>query len=168
MALGLEKIKSNGISLNYHRIVSLNIITNLTNIIEIASYISSEQREKEKEYYRNPTEEGMDVYIDTMYLHVPYDPEMTIETAYQFVEKTPYFEGAIFVGNKIDDDIIEIEKKDNEDLPLGDYSNPIIYMDGDEVEIGKWYCDLAVGKETPKECILSGVPTSFNDDKYLI
>ena len=50
MALQKEIILDNGIVLNYHRVVSINKITNLKNDIEVASYINAEQREKEKNY----------------------------------------------------------------------------------------------------------------------
>lgn len=50
MALVKEIEKENGVVLNYHRITSLNKITNQNNIIEVNSYINEKQREKEKEY----------------------------------------------------------------------------------------------------------------------
>ena len=50
MGLKKEIELNNGVVLNYHRIVSLNKITNITNTIEVNSYISASQREKEKAY----------------------------------------------------------------------------------------------------------------------
>ena len=47
MALKKEIELENGITTNYHRIVSINKITNNCNIIEVASYTSEKQREKE-------------------------------------------------------------------------------------------------------------------------
>ena len=38
MALKKEIELENGVMLNYHRIVSFNKITNISNVIEIASY----------------------------------------------------------------------------------------------------------------------------------
>ena len=49
MALKKEIELNNGIVLNYHRIVSINKITNHSTIIEIASYTSEEKRNIEKE-----------------------------------------------------------------------------------------------------------------------
>ena len=49
MALKKEMILENGIILNYHRVVSVNNITNQQSVIEVASYINEAQREKEKE-----------------------------------------------------------------------------------------------------------------------
>ena len=50
--MGLQKqIKQdNGIILNYHRIVTLSKITNISNVIEVSSYINETEREKEKRY----------------------------------------------------------------------------------------------------------------------
>ena len=39
----------NGVMVNYHRIVSLNKITNICNNIEVASYTTKDKREEEKE-----------------------------------------------------------------------------------------------------------------------
>ena len=48
MALKKEIELENGIILNYHRITSLNKVTNIMNRIEVNSYISESQRDKEK------------------------------------------------------------------------------------------------------------------------
>lgn len=50
MALQKEIELNNGIVLNYHRIDSINKITNWTNQIVVASYTSEKQREIEKAY----------------------------------------------------------------------------------------------------------------------
>ena len=52
MALKKEMILENGIILNYHRVVSVNNVTNQQSVIEVASYINEAQREKEKECER--------------------------------------------------------------------------------------------------------------------
>ena len=49
MALNKKIELKNGVIVNYHRIVSINKITNNANIIEIASYTSKEKRDEEKE-----------------------------------------------------------------------------------------------------------------------
>ena len=49
MALDKTIVLNNGITVNYHRIVSINNITNNQSIIEVASYTSSEKRQEEKE-----------------------------------------------------------------------------------------------------------------------
>ena len=45
--MGLEKniTLPNGVRLNYHRIVSVNVITNHQNIVEVASYTSKAKRQ---------------------------------------------------------------------------------------------------------------------------
>ena len=48
MALQKEIELENGVTLNYHRITSLNKITNISNNIEISSYTNEKQRLKEK------------------------------------------------------------------------------------------------------------------------
>ena len=44
MAFKKEIELENGIIVNYHRIVSINKITNSSNIIELASYISEKKK----------------------------------------------------------------------------------------------------------------------------
>ena len=48
MALSKNIELNNGITVNYHRVVSVNNITNQASIIEIGSYTSSEKRQEEK------------------------------------------------------------------------------------------------------------------------
>ena len=53
MALKNEIELENGIILNYHRIVSINKITNNSIIIEVASYINERKRQEEIEALQN-------------------------------------------------------------------------------------------------------------------
>lgn len=110
MALSKEIILENGITLNYHRIVSLNVITNINNIIEVASYVNESQREKEQEYQELQkksasseeltTEEqelldkGINIYIETRYENTEYDETMSVKSAYEYLKTLPEFEGA--------------------------------------------------------------------------
>lgn len=95
MALQKQIELENGIIVNYHRIVSLNKITNNANIIEIASYTSEEKRQEEKEYYNSENQEKeMNVYIDTTYISKKYDEEETIEDAYKYLKTTEKFKNA--------------------------------------------------------------------------
>lgn len=77
MALSKEVEHQNGVVFKYHRIVSLNIITNHANVIEVCSYTSEEKRREEEKY---------DPYTSTAYFEAPYDQEMTIATAYEWVK----------------------------------------------------------------------------------
>lgn len=91
-----KKIKNkNDIELSYHRIVSLNKITNQTNILEVASYIDGEQRQIELDYY-NSTDPNkyMNVFIDTNFLNCPYDETKTIEEYYDYLKTTEKFKDA--------------------------------------------------------------------------
>lgn len=110
MALKKEIELENGIILNYHRITSLNKITNITNIIEVSSYANEKQRQKEKEYQdvqkKNTSgqeltieeqellEKGINVFIETDYINVPYDESMTIEEAYEYLKTTEKYKNA--------------------------------------------------------------------------
>lgn len=99
MALIKEIELENGITLNYHRIVSINKITNNCNIIEVASYTSKKQREKEKEYYEQAKksdtfDESMNVFIETTYINKDYSEKETIEECYNFLKTTEEFKNA--------------------------------------------------------------------------
>lgn len=92
MALKKEIELNNGIILNYHRIVSINKITNVQIVIEVASYTSEEKREIEKEALKNG--EPFDVYIHTGYLNKEYDETDTIENLYEYLKETDMFKDA--------------------------------------------------------------------------
>ena len=113
MALQKEIELENGVTLNYHRITSLNKITNISNNIEISSYTNEKQRLKEKSYQdlqkrqangEELTEEeqlqlnkGIDVYIETEYINLPYNENMTIEDAYEYLKTLDKYKDAIDV-----------------------------------------------------------------------
>ena len=92
MALKKEIELNNGIILNYHRIVSINKITNVQTVIEVASYTSEEKRQIEKEALENG--EAFDVYIHTTYFNKEYDEADTIENLYDYLKTTEMFENA--------------------------------------------------------------------------
>lgn len=110
MALNKEIEIDNGMILNYHRITSLNKITNVSNTIEVSSYTTQIQREKEQRYQElqrkstnseELTEEeqqllnnGINIIIETDYVQIPYDKKMTIENAYKYLKTTEKFRNA--------------------------------------------------------------------------
>lgn len=110
MALLKEIELENGVVLNYHRITSLNKVTNISNTIEVNSYISKTQREKEKEYQniqiKNINEEeltqeeqsllqkGINILVQAEFLNIPYDENMTIESAYEYLRTTEKYKEA--------------------------------------------------------------------------
>ena len=76
MAL-LKKIElDNGVTVNYHRIVTINKVTNSSTIIEVASYISEEKRQEEIDSLAKGQETGeavtMNIFIDTTYINKEY------------------------------------------------------------------------------------------------
>lgn len=95
MALQKEIESDNGVILNYHRIVSLNKVTNQANIIEIASYANNRKREEEKAYYENnDNNASMNIYIETTYINKPYDENETIEDAYSYLKTLEKYRNA--------------------------------------------------------------------------
>lgn len=101
--------QNNGITLSYHRVVSVQKVTNLNNIIEVKSYLNKKQRLKEKSYDElvekgknnlltdEETEivkNGINLYTDTSYIDLPYDDSMTIEDAYNYLKTTNKYKNA--------------------------------------------------------------------------
>lgn len=92
MALYKEIEQQNGVVTKYHRIVSMNIITNIHNVIEVASYTSQAKREEEVQAIIDGTDRNM--YIETIYISAPYDQNMSIESAYEWLKQQSLFESA--------------------------------------------------------------------------
>lgn len=91
MALIKEIELPSGIKVNYHRVVSVNNVTNHASIIEVASYTGKEKRLEEKSKLEN--NEEMNIFIDSDYIEVPYDAEMNVISAYEYLKTTEKFEG---------------------------------------------------------------------------
>lgn len=91
MALKKDITLNNGIVLNYHRVVSVNNITNQISIIEVASYINEEQRNKEKEWYETNRQNDMNVFIDTKYYSKEYDENLNVVNAYEYLKTLDEF-----------------------------------------------------------------------------
>lgn len=103
MALSKRITAENGITLYYHRIVSINTFVNVQNSIEVASYTSRAKREEEKAALADGAEHN--VYIETMLVEVEYDPAMTPQSAYEYLKTLPKFEGA--------NDVLEDEQSES-------------------------------------------------------
>lgn len=117
MAIKKEIELENGIIVNYHRIVSINKITNDCNIIEVASYTSEKQRDKEKEYYRSTDEnKQMNVFIDTKYIQKDYSECETIEECYEYLKTLDKFKDAKDVLEKNITDDTDITVEETEDV----------------------------------------------------
>lgn len=98
--MGLKKhvTLDNGVQLNYFRVVSLNVITNEQNIIEVAGYTSQAKRREESAALDEARETGQypetNVFISTEYFNASYDQHMTVASAYEWLKALPEFEGA--------------------------------------------------------------------------
>ena len=92
MALSKNVELDNGVVVCYHRVVSVNTITNVQNIVEVASYTSEDKRDEEIEAIENGDE--MSVYINTMFFNTEYDQSMTVEGAYEYLKTLPEFSDA--------------------------------------------------------------------------
>lgn len=75
----------NGVTVNYHRVVSVNTITNVQNIIEVASYTSEEKRNEEAAAIAIAS--PMNVFINTQFFAADYDQTMTVENAYDWLKE---------------------------------------------------------------------------------
>lgn len=92
MALIKPIMLDNGISVNYHRVVSVNNITNIASIIEIASYTSKEKRDEEKTAIKN--KETMDIFTKSRYIPITYEKELNVDYAYEYLKSLPEFENS--------------------------------------------------------------------------
>ena len=93
MAL-IKKIElDNGVTTNYHRIVSINNITNVSTIIEVASYTSKDKRDEELDAIQNG--KPMNVFIDTKYINIDYNKDLNVNNAYDYLKTTDEFKDAI-------------------------------------------------------------------------
>ena len=90
MALFKELSLANGVTVRYHRIVSLNCITNVCNLIEVASYTGQNKRDEEKTALA--AGEPMNVFIDTTVYAASYKQDMTITDAYAFLKALSRFQ----------------------------------------------------------------------------
>ena len=91
MALIKEIELENGVKVNYHRIVSVNNITNHVSIIEVASYTSKEKREQEKEAFER--KEFIDVFKETKFIEKEYEEDLNVVSAYEYLKTLPEFSG---------------------------------------------------------------------------
>jgi len=91
MALYKQIKQTDGVVTNYHRILFLMCTTNRQNSIAVLSYVDDETRVSEKEHVM------LQPYVKSVTYETGYDPNMTIEKAYQYLKTLPEFEGAVDV-----------------------------------------------------------------------
>lgn len=95
MAIQVALLTEEGVTTTYHRIVSMNVVTNHEIIIEVRSYIDAEGRAKEQESY--DIVDRIPHYSKTVFIPTEYDENMDIKGAYDFIKTLPDYEGAIDV-----------------------------------------------------------------------
>lgn len=93
MALIKEIELENGVKVNYHRIVSVNNVTNHASIIEIASYTSKEKREQEKEAFEK--KEFVDIFKHTSFIEKAYEEDFNVVSAYEYLKKQDLYNNSI-------------------------------------------------------------------------
>lgn len=92
MALIKSITLDNGVTINYHRVVSVNNITNHASIIEIGSYTSKEKRQEEKSALEN--NQPMNIFIHAEYLNIPYNSNLNVNSAYEYLKGLEKFENS--------------------------------------------------------------------------
>ena len=88
MALFKEIKQPDGVITEYHRILFLQTTVNQQNSIAVLSYVSSEVRDGEKKSNSNR------LYMRSKTYETDYDPDMTIEEAYELLKTLPEFKDA--------------------------------------------------------------------------
>lgn len=95
MALSKKIELKNGVTVNYHRIVTINKVTNNSTIIEVASYISEAKRREEAEAIKISQQTGeavpINVFIEITYLNKQYEETETIKDLYDYLKTTDKF-----------------------------------------------------------------------------
>lgn len=113
MALNKEIIQPNTVKTTYHRIVRLDILVNVYNFIEVASYVDYDARKAQIVMESSNEDMGLTFpYIYTSYYDLPYDESMSIIDAYNYLKTIPEFEGA--------EDIFDSEEQKAEALSLNE------------------------------------------------
>lgn len=93
MALHLKRTLPNGVSVEYHRVVRVDGMTNVGTTIEVASYTSAAKRAEEKRAL--DAGEPMDVWTETSLHAAPWSEAGTsCAEAYEWLKRQPGFEGA--------------------------------------------------------------------------
>lgn len=79
-----------GVPCKYHRVASVDIVTNELNAIHVISYLDESYRTKEQEAITASLESGEaihhDIFTAGRYYAAPYDQNMTVEGAYVWLK----------------------------------------------------------------------------------
>lgn len=95
MALSKATKTESGISYNYHRIISLELYTNVQCVINTRSYLSKADRIEEQKLIDNPQEDKwfMKATTGSSYV-VDYDENMSIPKAYEYLKTLDEFKNS--------------------------------------------------------------------------
>lgn len=93
MGIKKDEILPNGVPLSYYRIVSITTVVNQSSVIELAGYVTQDARHAEQDAQAEGQDAGeypeTDIYVDTRYITVDYDPEMSVTKAYEYLKALP-------------------------------------------------------------------------------
>lgn len=87
MALKKSIRQEDGVTTEYHRVLFVQITPNRQNSVAVLSYVDGEARDSEKGSEYQP-------YNRSVTYETGYDPEMTVEGAYNYLKTLPQFDGA--------------------------------------------------------------------------
>lgn len=88
MALFKEIRQADGVITNYHRVLFVQITTNQQNSVAVLSYVDVDSRAITNE------DASIEPYQKAITFETDYDPNMTIEAAYDFLKTLPQFAGS--------------------------------------------------------------------------
>ena len=88
MALYKAIRQDDGVTTNYHRILLLTQTINHITSIEVLSYIDDQARVAEK------SSSALHPYQRHAIYEIAYNPDMTVESAYEYLKTLPRFAGA--------------------------------------------------------------------------
>ena len=91
MALFKEIKQEDGVTTSYHRIFYVMTVVNHHLSIAVLSYTDNESRKSEKDNTMTQP------YQKAVTYETAYDPDMTIEKAYEWLKTLPEFSGAVNV-----------------------------------------------------------------------
>ena len=95
MAIRKAVSMKNGLVLNYHRIAMINIEPNQRITILVHSYLDEPARNYEKSYANGEINgEPIFPYVDSEYIQIEYDEDMSIKKAYEVLKNMPKFKEA--------------------------------------------------------------------------
>ena len=93
MAIKKKIKKTNGIELDYHRIVMIKMDVGQNVTVLVHSYLNEESRQYEKEYAAGKISKFEFPYVDAEYLSLDYNEDISIKNVYKLLKKIDKFSG---------------------------------------------------------------------------